>query len=93
MAVYTSVYFYSYFYLGFSQQLLSWVSLRSILLLIIANMHEVPTLQMTLHPVQTSHKVLKAQLRNQPEAVVPSAEVIHHGALILALLSTPKAKG
>ena len=45
---------------------------------------------MMLHSVRTGHKVLKAPLAGQPEVVVPSAEVIHHGALILTLLSVPR---
>ena len=56
-------------------------------------MHGLATLQMTPHPVQTIHKVLKAPLTNQPEAVVPGVEVIHHGALVLALLSVPREEG
>ena len=50
------------------------------------------TLQMMLHSIRTGHKVLKAPLADQPQAVVPDAEVIHHGALILTLLSTARAE-
>ena len=46
-----------------------------------------------LHSVQTGHKVLKEPLTNQPKVVVPGVEVIHHGALILALLSTARTEG
>ena len=56
-------------------------------------MYGLATLQMALHSVQTSYKVLKASLTNQPKVVVPGAEVIHHGALVLALLSAPRAEG
>ena len=68
-------------------------SLRSIQLLIIANTHELATLQMIPHSVRTGCKVLKAPITNQPKVVVPGVEVIHHGALILALLSATKGKG
>ena len=67
--------------------------MKSIQLLIVMSMCELATLQMVLHPVQTSHKVLKALFTNQPKVVVPGMEVFHHSALILALLSTPRAKG
>ena len=56
-------------------------------------MHGLTNLQMTPHSIQTGCKVLKAPLTNQPEVVDADAEVIHHGALILALLSTPRAVG
>ena len=50
-------------------------------------------LQMMLHSVRTSCKILKAPHTNQAKVVVPSAEVIHHGGLILALLYVPRAEG
>ena len=55
-------------------------------------MHGLTTLQMMLHSVRTGHKVLKVSLVDQPKVVVPSAEVIHHGALILTHLSAPRAE-
>ena len=44
------------------------------------------------HCVQSSHEIWQTPLADQPKVVVPSTEMINHGALILPLLPTPGAQ-